>query len=392
MLIDRYIYAASSRPFAITLLMVLVALLLERVLRFFDLFAQTGATLPMIVELSANLVPYYLGLALPASFFVSVFLVAARLSDDNELDALMAAGMSIPRITRPFFVISIVFMFFSLALFGFIQPYSRYVYRAVYYAASNAVWDGRAQPATFVDTPRGLVLSADDVDPTGTQLTGVFLRQTVPAGERITTALTGRLAPGDVPGRLTLFLHHGQSLEDSLNSPPRFGSFETLAANLPYDVDTPPFRARGESERELTLTELLSGLRNPNSMVPHSRLAAEFNGRIARALSLPLLPLLAMPLAMVAKRGRRGAGLALAGVILFAYHHSLQFGESLADTGRVHALPALWIPFAVFMAFCLWLFMSSLKRPGDNPFSRVLERLSRPFNAIGGYFRRKAPV
>jgi len=371
--VDRYIFGATARPFAVTLGVVLLALLLERVLRLFDLLAQTGVSVPIIVELAANLVPHYLGLAMPAAFFVAVFSVVGKLDDNNEMDALMASGLSISRITRPFLQIACLASVFSILLFGFLQPYSRYAYRALFDAASNAIWDGRTQAATFVDTPKGVVLSADGVDRYGTGLTGVFLRQRLPeGGERITTAITGQLLMGDHPGEMILELGRGQTITEKPGAQPQIIQFDTLMASVPYADERPPFRERGEDAREMTLFELGQSLITiPSDDPTHGKRAGELYGRLARALSLPLLPLLAMPLALVAKRGRRGSGLVLAGLILFAYQHALQFGASLASTRKAAALPAVWTPFVVFAGLCLWLFLSSLKRPGDNPLTRV---------------------
>src|SRR3546814_3446132 len=69
----------------------LCALLLERLLRLFNLLAETGSPFGVVLELAANLVPHYLGLALPAGFFIAVFVSVARLSEENELDAMLAS-------------------------------------------------------------------------------------------------------------------------------------------------------------------------------------------------------------------------------------------------------------------------------------------------------------
>ncbi len=393
--VDRYISAASAQPFLMTLGVVLMSLLLERVLRLFDLLAQTAVSMPVIVQLAANLVPHYLGLALPAAFFVAIFSVVARLNDNNELDAMMASGLSIGRITRPFLLLGVVAMIASIALFGFAQPYSRYAYRALLDRATHETWDGRAQAATFVDTPKGIVLSADRVDMSGTRLKGVFLRERLSSGgERVTTARTGRLGAGDVPGRLTLYLENGMSVEERRGEEPRIASFDGLSTNLPYTEDRPPFRARGEDEREMTSIELLYGmygLYGGPSTVSRETLASEFNLRLARAVSTPVLPLLAVPLAMVAKRRRRGPGLVLAGGLLFAYEHALQFGAGLAETGRADALPAIWLPFLCFSALCLLLFLSSRKRPGESLLGRLISPLDRAFTAFSRWLPREGP-
>ncbi|MFX9027514.1 LptF/LptG family permease, partial [Acinetobacter baumannii] len=89
--------------------------------------------------------------------------------------------------------------------------------------------------------------------------------------------------------------------------------------------------ARGNSERELSFGELLAGgLPGQDPPIAKPKLLGEFHGRLARTLSLPLLPLLAIPLGLSAKRGKRTASLIVAAVTLLLFHHSLQLGQSLA--------------------------------------------------------------
>ena len=112
------------------------------------------------------------------------------------------------------------------------------------------------------------------------------------------------------------------------------------------------------------------------------------HGRIVRTLSLPILPLVAVPLAMAAKRRRRTSGMIIAALLLLAYHHILQLGESLADIGRLPAIPALWVPFALFTIFGIWLFRNSRERPGDNPMTHAVDGMLELIAAVGRSFKR----
>src|SRR3546814_13521086 len=63
-----------------------------------------------------------------------------------------------------------------------------------------------------------------------------------------------------------------------------------------FSSQAPPFRPRGNSERELTLGELWSGMHETHPASSHAELAGEFHARLARAAALPFLPLLAFAL------------------------------------------------------------------------------------------------
>src|SRR6516162_10236237 len=106
--LDRYVVELMARPVMACVIVTLVAQLLDRVLKIINTLAENGAHLGFVVQLTVNIVPYYLGLSLPASFFVGIFLVVARMGDGNEIDAILASGVSITRFTAPFIALGLV--------------------------------------------------------------------------------------------------------------------------------------------------------------------------------------------------------------------------------------------------------------------------------------------
>ena len=63
-------------------------------------------------------------------------------------------------------------------------------------------------------------------------------------------------------------------------------------------------------------------------------------------------------------------------MVLIGFHHAVQLAQSLATTGQVEPLPAIGGIALVFMSICVWLFMSSLKRPGDTPITRAVASIN----------------
>jgi lipopolysaccharide export system permease protein len=380
--LDFYMLRALGGPLAFVLGAILIAQLLERLLRLFDLVATTGAPVSSVFRMAAHLVPHYLGVALPAAFTVAMFLALARLSDDSEIDIVLASGRSLVRMTLPYFLLAVVLAVFSLYLFGHLQPLSRYAYRAEVHQALNARWDARVEENRFGNAGRGFVFHAESVAPDKRSLHGVFVQRSVGDGEEITTAPRGRLVPA-ADGRLLLELEDGSMVREYEPGKASFGRFAKSVINADFSPTPPPFRARGGSVRELTLPELWTGMHDSDATkLSAHRLAGEFHGRLARSFVLPLLPLLAIPLGMAAKRGRRAAGAVFTALALLILNHSLQFGESLAESGRADAALAVWLPLVVFAALCLWLFRASLAWPGDNPLTRAESRLDEGLQRI----------
>ena len=381
-LVGRYMLRLLAKPLLATLLVLLPALLMERLLRLFDLLAGTGGPVSSVARLLLYLVPHYLGLALPAALFAGVYMVVARLSEDHEMDALQSVGFSLARLSRPFLLVGLLFAAAGVGLYGYAQPLGRYAYRASFHALTQAVWNGSIVPGEFVRIGGRAVATADGRDRADGLLRGVFVQQRRPDGtEVLTTAATGRFALDPGAGEYLLELERGQQITLSPNGDVSSLSFAGSDQSRPVSVRLPGFRPRGADEREMTLGELWAARHGPEprpaAVPPPTRLDGELHGRLVRAASLAVLPLLAVPMGLAAKRSRRFHGIALATLILVLYQQALQLLESLGDVGRVDPRPGLWAVFLLFAAFCAAVFRRSSRNPAEGGFDGALAAIER---------------
>jgi len=375
-LIDRYILRLTGGPLLGCLAVTLVALLLERALRLLDLLSQSTERFGYVAQLTGQLLPHYVGLALPVAFFVALLIVIARLNDGSEIDALLASGISLTRLTAPFVALGLLLTLVSLVLFGYLQPYSRYTYRAVMHAAVSAGWNGRVPAGTFVKDDQ-MIMTADGADQAGQSLEHLFIRRLTPGGrEEVITAQSADLSVAPGGKMVTLLLRGGRRVLETEHGDFHILQFDRFTTEAPLVTASALLRERGGDERELTLNELAAQARSGASFLPRATLLAEFYGRLARALFLPFLPFIAFPLGLAAKRGNRAPGLVFAGILLLAFQHSLQFGQSLAETGLIPAFAGIWTPFALFTGFGLWMFAGSRNRPGETPVSLFIASVS----------------
>lgn len=384
-ILDGYLLRMLAMPALGVLGVTLVAFLLDQTLRLINQLESNGARMGYLFGLVSSLIPYQLGLALPASFCVAMFIVIARLGDDSELDAILAGGVSFERIAAPLVFVGVILGVGSLLLAGFLQPYSRFGYRVVMNAATKAGWTAQLDPQEFINAGPNFTITADEVDATGRRLKGVFIRRAAPGGETIVTADEGALALA--PDRKTTDLHltGGLILTDNAKGERllRFGEFNDQQI-LSNDTTLAP---RGGDEQELTIPELVREIGRPDAMIPKRVLQGELYSRLARALGVPFLPLLALPLAMAVKRGRRTPGIILGAVVLVAFHHGITLCKGFADSGTLDPLLAIGGLFLAQAIFALWLFFSSRRRPGETPLSGLFMRVEQLFER-----RPKAPA
>ncbi|RXF75512.1 LptF/LptG family permease [Hansschlegelia zhihuaiae] len=390
-ILDRYVLALTLKPMMVSLGVVLMALLLERILRLIDILATAGAPIFIAFALAGNLVPHYLGFAMPAGFALGVYSAISKLSAGAELEAGLASGVSVRSIVRPLIALGVVLSVVSIVVVGYLSPLCRYAYREIINQSVSYAWRAHAPAATFISVKDGLTITADEVDKTGRNLKGVFIQNRENGVDVVTSAATGSLELTPDKTQIQLRLKNGAVVRDYGAERPSTLRFQDFILDRKFDLKAPPFRERGGSERELTMTELWNEMDAPLPSQPREQLAAEFHSRLARSLSLIFLPLLIVPLSMTMRRNTRIVNMAAAAIMMVVCHNALQIGETLADKGLAPAWIACWSPFVLFLGIALILFRTSTDRPGDTIISRAIDgvsdSLSQATRRVVGRFR-----
>jgi lipopolysaccharide export system permease protein len=370
-----YLLRQTIVPLLATTAIALIALLLERMIRLMNLTANSDISIFQVVEMLANLIPHYLGIALPAAFFIGILLAFNRMSSDSELVAITASGASLRRLLTPIMGLALVLTFIALAIFGYLQPYSRYGYRALAHTIGRAALTSALEEGAFIEAD-GLTFMAERVSAGGRRLTRIFIyAENADGGSIVTTAKSGALAPSTEDRRSVLYLVDGVkvTMAPGDRQDGRVLSFDELSQPIGESIAV-SFRPRGKDAAEMTLDELWAA--SGGGALSDDKIAAEFHGRITRALTVLFLPLLAIPLGLGGGRARRGYGIVVGLVILVVYQKLLEFGGAYASLGSISPWFGLWLPLALFGAGSAGLFLMTSRRGLTNPVEDLMERLA----------------
>ncbi len=353
------------------LALALIALLLERMLRLLQVLGGFERVFGYLPAMLVNLVPHYLGQALPAAFFLGVLLTFSRLNRERELAVMFGSGVGLHQLVLPVIGLSFILTLVAALLFSYLQPYGRHGYRAFVHAVAQSSLKAAARDGSFIRIDN-LTFMAESVPGDSGRLRNVFVHEQQADGRSfVTTANDGRLfEPADEPGTILQLgdgqrasIRHGGGSDAVLR-------FEEFAWPIGTGVER-LFRKRGKDERELTLGELWAALDEPPTGMIAAELTAEFHGRLVKILSVLLLPVLAVPLAMGGGREGRSFGIVFGLLALVGYEEVLQIGESLTAQGRVSPWLGLWAIFAGFATAAGLLFFRASFRVTGDPFAGV---------------------
>jgi lipopolysaccharide export system permease protein len=388
---SSYLAGQVVRPMIAIVLIALAALLAERMLRILDIVVGWRGSLVVLLEMLSYLIPHYMSLALPAAFFIAILLTLSRLGRDGELDAMRAAGVGLWQAARPLFVLALVICAINAVILSHLQPYSRYAYRSAVFALSNVSFQALLRERVFVTLER-TTYSVERLSDDRNEVGGLFLYNREAADGALTiTAREGRIIPpqGDLPLTFELVdgIHQWVPAAGEQAAP---GTALPQAATIRFrnfrsdlkGAEPRPFRPRGEDERELTVPELWRALGGPLPGIDAEEIAAEFHGRLVRILATVVLPLVAVPLAIARRRATRSYGIVIGLILLLAFNQIVNFGESLADNGKISPYLGLWGPFLAFAALGLVLFrrrdrqVPSGRTPVSDMIDAAIERIA----------------
>jgi lipopolysaccharide export system permease protein len=388
-IVDRYVLKQIVTPLVSSITIAMFMLLAERMVRLLDSTLGKRNSLFMVFEMLGYLVPHYLGVALPASLFLGLLFGFSRMSKNAEIDAFMAAGIGLHRLVRPVTWLAVGFLFISLLVFGWVQPYARYAYRAMVFQVQNVQIFYLAEEGVFMQAAnRTFIL--DKLDRSNNAFRRVFIyTENGTDGSETVTASKGSLIEVEGEVRPVLRLIDGRRM--TFNDAPRPGQ---PAASPPAVTDfavadtpigkstTATYRARGADERELTLPELFEQLPHPPRSATRNSMLSEINKRLIQILSLPMLPYLAVPFTVGHRRSQRSYRFGAALVLIIAYHEIVEQGGLAVKTSGVSPFTVLWLPWIALLIFAAWRFYKTAFTLRPDLMESAIERINDAATAL----------
>lgn len=370
-----------SLPLAGALVIGLLMLLADRMVRLLDTTLGKKNSFSVVFEMLAYLVPHYLGTALPAALFLGLLLGFGKMSANSETDAFMASGIGLNRMARPVILMGVAISLISLVVMGWLQPYARYAYRSVVFDVQNVEVFYLAEEGVFMQAG-GRTFIIDKLDRAANSFEHVFIYENKgDNGSDTVTASRGRLLESPAGQRPTLHLEDGHRLtfktapdagaaDPAIGEATEFALADTPLGRISKDI----FRPRGEDERELTLTELVSALDNPPPKANRENVRSELSERLVMAVSILILPYLAIPFAVGNRRSARGFRTGVALVLIVVYNEIIHHGASLANQGVASPLITMWLPCLLLALFAAWRYFDACFTLRNDPVGAVIDR------------------
>ena len=297
--------------------------------------------------------PYIIVLVLPVAVLLSSLFLISSLSRRNELVAMRAAGISIPRIFLPLFLVGALASLFELGVGDFIVSNAIYQQSQV----KRVQIDGQepinyARRSGFAHrSPGGAILDIGFFNGETETLTDVTV-EWFDDSSRITRRLDmDRMIWCDT-------LWTGIGTVDRVFGPSGALVYTTSdSLPLPGITETPKdFGSRQKAPQEMNFIELWNYIQMVDAAGGDSRGdMVEFYLKILFPLSNLIMVMVGAPLALRNPRSGKASSIGLAILLAFIFFSLLRFGQTLGHKGALPPLLAASVAEIVFVALGLFL-------------------------------------
>ena len=365
-LVDRYILRAIATPLLLALGVAGMLLMIEQMLRLFDFVLAQQGPVSVVWRMLANLVPHYMGLALPLGTFLGIMLAFRKLSLSSELDALSSSGASFGRLMRPIYMLVAVLMAVDFLLVSYVEPLARYKYQQIRFDVTSGALGIKIPAGEFVDISDRVTIRLGSINTETRTAEDIFLERRNRAGGTTTiTARSGTISTTPEISTLLMKLENGrQIIVDPLGDRIQSLDFDTfdLEVALPA-IDV--FRERGGDEREATFNEIISFLQRetPASSPLYFEYEAGLHWRMIHPLTFLVMPILAIAMGVTGRRRSSSLRPVFGVAILIVYHEVLEeWGKVVASEGQLSPYISMWGVIGLFAAVSVILYQGSIDK------------------------------
>ena len=367
-IIDKYLSGQVMGTVLWAVSLLTMILVLGNVLRdLLSLLLSHQVPITYILAFIAYLLPFSLIYSIPWGVLVATLLVFGKLSSDNELVALRANGVGMPRICFPVFVIAIGFLAICLWINLYAAPYAELKLRsAAFDLASNdplalfgsdEVIDQFPNRKIYVGKKEGSTLH--DLH--------IFEMNAENLPMRVIYARRGTLEVDKKNEQILLHVYDARYEERDPSAPDdlkRLRHGITMREGvLPISLQELLRKARNnERPNEMTLDQLRDALERNKDVEDEAAFKTEVSKRFSNSMAVFTFVLIGIPLAVTAQRKETSVGIALSLVVAFSYFIIIVLTDNVKHKPDLHPEILIWFPNLLYLTLGGSLFFRLARR------------------------------
>ena len=277
-LLTRYILKQLFMPFIFSLIIIVFVLFTQFLLRAIDRFIGKGLDIGTIFEYLFLNLGWISALAVPMAVLVAALMAFGQFSEDNEITAMRASGISFTTIVRPALVMGLLISIILILFNAFIMPEMNFKARMLSGDIYRKRPDLNIEPGYFMDDLPSYSMIIKDKEGDVLKDVRIFSKG-INESQTSIHSKTGQLSTID--DAIILDLYDGEIHELDLNDYGNYRRIEFDKHKITIPADDLFLNRRdttSRSDREMTIAMILEKRKSINDRLDIVK------GRIGRAL------------------------------------------------------------------------------------------------------------
>jgi lipopolysaccharide export system permease protein len=220
-ILDRYILKTFLVPFAATFLIVLFVLVMQVLWQTFENIAGKGISLPFILKFLYYTTLIITPQALPIGVLLSSIMALGNLGENYEFAAAKSAGVSLQRLVRPLFFLTIILSGINFLFLNNIYPYAVLKQKNLYLNIKKKKPAMALVPGSFNSDIPGFQIKFEEKYGEEENLLKKVLIYDLTGGngnQKVITAEKGKILSEEGSRYMTLILYDGFYYEEHVKS------------------------------------------------------------------------------------------------------------------------------------------------------------------------------
>jgi lipopolysaccharide export system permease protein len=380
----RYILKEMLSPFSINVIVFTFLFLMTELIKITNWIVNYNLSIFSVLALILFSMPWFLMFIIPMSVMLAVVLTFLRLSGDNEIVALKSCGLSVSGLLPPVLIFSLAGCLITLFMTLYGVPKSKAMLEdmALEMAASNV--DIGLKERTFNDAFKNVMMYVNKIDLNQKKLIDLFIEdKRQPNIVSTVVAPEGRMF--SEPGKFIFHLVlangtiHQTNLKDHSANSIRFDTYK-LSLDLKKEMEKAEEREKGREE--MSIAELKQFV-NQSTEKDKDYYKAQIV--MHRRFSIPVaclaLGLLAFPLGIQSKSGKRSSGLILCLFFFLFYYVLLTAGYTMGKKGIYPPAIGMWLPNLTMASIGMYFLFQTTKER-TLKIERILQHILKFFSRL----------
>ena len=360
-LIDRFV----SRELLVNILLAIAVLSLVLVIgnifrKLFPLLVNHDVPVEYLIAFILYVFPFSLIFTIPWGLLTAILLVFGRLSADNELIALRANGVSVPRVAVSLGVIAIASTAICLWLTVDVSPATQQKLRSTIFDLATRDPMALFGSDQVIDQFPGRKIYVGKKEGNKLENITVFELTEKSLPVRVTFAKTGMFEADLANKRILMHLYNARYQQRDENEPTDLRKIKDGISmeegTLPISLDELYEKEKKRPSRSaMSIEQLIDQLKSENTReVSASR--TEINKRFSFPFACVAFAIMGVPLGVTAHRRETSIGFAMGLIVAFTYFLFVIIADTLRGNPKVHPEVLIWLPNILFIILGALLF------------------------------------